>query len=92
MLVHTKITTNYEYNYILMFHDLYSSSNTNRPIKSSRMRSMGRVLGMGNRTAAFRVFVAKPDGKRPLGRNRRRWEDIIKTDLKEIDLGGRGLN
>jgi len=47
---------------------------------------------MGNRTAAFRGFVAKPDGKRPLGRNTRHWEDNIKTDLKEIGLGGRGLN
>jgi hypothetical protein len=47
---------------------------------------------MGKRTAASRVFVAKTEGKRPLGRNRRRWEDNIKTDLKEIGLGGRGLN
>jgi hypothetical protein len=74
-----------------MFYDLYSS-NFNRPIKASRMRWMGHVLRVGERTGAFRVFVARPEGKRPLGKNRRRWEDNIKTDLKEIGFGGRELN
>jgi hypothetical protein len=47
---------------------------------------------MGERTGTFRVFLARSDGKRALGKNMRRWEDNIKTDLKEIGLGGRGLN
>jgi hypothetical protein len=47
------------------------------------MRYRGRVLHKGKKTGAFRVFVAKPEGKSPLGRNRRRWEDNIKTDLKK---------
>jgi len=42
----------------------------------------------GERTAAYRVFVGKPEGKRSLGRPRRRWDDNIKMDLQELRCGG----
>jgi len=43
---------------------------------------------MGERRGVYRVLVEKPEGKRPLGRPRRRWEDYIKMDLQEIGCGG----
>jgi hypothetical protein len=43
---------------------------------------------MGERRGVYRVLVGKPEGKRPLGRPRRRWEDNIKMDLQEVGLGG----
>jgi hypothetical protein len=43
---------------------------------------------MGERRGAYRVLVGKPEGKRPLGRPRHRWEDIIKMDLKEVGMEG----
>ena len=45
---------------------------------------MGHVACMGERRRVFRVLVAKPEGKRPLGKRRPRWEDNIKMDLKEV--------
>ena len=45
------------------------------------------VARMGKRRGAYRVFVGKPEGKRPLGRTRRRWEDNIKMDLQEVGCG-----
>jgi hypothetical protein len=42
---------------------------------------------MGERRGAYRVLVGKPEGRRPLGRPRRRWEDNIKTDLREVEWG-----
>jgi hypothetical protein len=45
---------------------------------------------MGERRGAYRVLVGKPDGRRPLGRPRRRWEDNIKMDLREV--GWEGMN
>jgi len=50
-------------------------------IKWRRMRWEGHVAHMGDRRGVFRVLVGKPDGKRPLGRPRRRWDDNIKMDL-----------
>jgi hypothetical protein len=52
-------------------------------IKSRRMRWAGNVARMGPRNA-YRIFVGKPEGKRPLGRPRRRWVDNIKMDLRNI--------
>jgi hypothetical protein len=50
---------------------------------------MGRVCSAyGERIGVHRVMVGKPEGKRPLGRPRRRWEDNIKMDLKEVGCGG----
>ena len=43
---------------------------------------------MGERRGVYRVFVGKPEGKRPLGRHRRRWKYNIKTDLQEVGCGG----
>ena len=64
--------------------DLYSSTNIVRVIKSRRMRWAGHVARMGERRAAYRVLVGKPEGKRPLGRPRHRWEENIKMDLQEV--------
>jgi len=50
-------------------------------VKSRRMRWEGHVTFMGERRGLHRVLVGKPEGKRPLGRTRRRWEDNIKMDL-----------
>jgi hypothetical protein len=65
-------------------HNLYSPPDIIRQIKSRRMRWAGHVARMGEGRNVYRVLVGKPEGKRPLGRPRRRWEDGIKTDLTEI--------
>jgi hypothetical protein len=69
-------------------HDLYSSPNIVRVIKSRRMRWAGHVARMGEGRGAYRVLVGRPEGKRPLGRPRRRWEYNIKMDLGEIGIDG----
>jgi hypothetical protein len=70
-------------------NDLYSSPNIVRVIKSRRMRwgGGGHVAGMWERRGVYRFLVEKPEGKRPLGGPRRRWEDNIKTDLQEVGCG-----
>ena len=65
---------------------LYSSTNFVRVIKW-RMRLARHVAWMGKRRGVYRVLVGNLKGKRPLGRTRRRWEDNIKMDLQEVDLG-----
>jgi hypothetical protein len=67
-------------------HGLYSSPNNVRVIKSRRMRWAGHVARMGEGRGAYRVLVGRPEGKIPLGRPRRRWEDNIKIDLREIAI------
>jgi len=52
------------------------------------MRLTGNVARMEERRGIYRVLVGKPEGKRPLGRPRRRWEDNIKMDLWEVRCGG----
>jgi hypothetical protein len=69
-------------------HSLYSSPNIVRVIKSRRMRWAGHVARMGEGRGVYRVLVGRPKGKRPLGRPRRRWEDNIKMDLREIGIDG----
>jgi hypothetical protein len=64
-------------------HILYSSPNIIRQIKSRRMRWAGHVARMGEERNVYRGLMGKPEGKRPLGRPRRRWEDGIKMDLGE---------
>jgi hypothetical protein len=67
-------------------HNLYSSPSIIRIIKSRRMRWAGHVTRMGEKRNVYRLLVGKPEGKRPLGRPRRRWIDNIKIDLLEIGL------
>ena len=69
-------------------NNLYCSPNIGRVIKSRRMRWAGYVARMGEDRGLYRVLVGKPEGKRPLGRPRRRWEDNIKMDLQEVGCGG----
>jgi hypothetical protein len=70
------------------FHNLYSSLNIVRVIKSRGMRWAGHVTRRGEGRGVYRVLVGRPKGKRPLGRPRSRWEDNIKMDLREIGLDG----
>ncbi|KAJ4446783.1 hypothetical protein ANN_13481 [Periplaneta americana] len=70
-------------------HALYSSPDIIRNIKSRRLRWAGHVARMGESRNAYRVLVGRPEGKRPLGRPRRRWEDNIKMDLREVGYDDR---
>jgi hypothetical protein len=70
-------------------NDLYSLPNMVRVVKKRRMRWAGHVVHMGEERRVHRVLVGKPEGKRPLGRPRHRWEDNIKMDVQEVG-GGRG--
>ena len=65
-------------------HALYYSPNIIRNLKSRRLRWAGHVARMEQSRNAQRVLVGKTEGKRPLGRPRRRWEDNIKMDLREV--------
>ncbi|KAJ4438956.1 hypothetical protein ANN_14910 [Periplaneta americana] len=69
-------------------HALHSSPDIIRTIKSRRLRWAGHVARMGEPRNAYRVLVGRPEGKRPLGRPRRRWEDNIKMDLMEEGYDG----
>jgi hypothetical protein len=63
---------------------LYSSPNSIRHIKSRRMRWAGHLARMGEQRNLFKVLMGKPEGKRPLGRPRSKWEDGIRINLREI--------
>jgi hypothetical protein len=65
-------------------HGLYSSPSIVRMIEARRMRWAGHVARMGAVRGAYNILVGMPEGRRPLGRPRRRWEDNIKMDLREI--------
>ena len=67
--------------------DLYSSPNIVLVVKSRRMRWAGHVARMEEARGVHKVLVGKPEGKRPLGRPRRTWEDNIKMDLEEVGSG-----
>jgi hypothetical protein len=73
-------------------NDLYCSPNIVRVIKPRGMRWAGHVARIGERRGVYRVSVGKPEGKRPLGINRRRWEDNIKIHLQEVGCGGLELD
>jgi hypothetical protein len=62
-------------------HDLYSSTDIIRQIKSRRIRWAGHLARMGGRRKVYKVLVGKHEGKRPLGRRRYSWEDGISMDL-----------
>jgi len=68
-------------------NDMYCSPNIVRVIKSRRMRWAGHVARVGKKKGGYRVLMGKPEGKRPRGRPRRRWEDNIKMDLQEVGCG-----
>ena len=65
----------------------WTSPNIVRVIKSRRMIWAGHVVRMGEERGVYRVLVGKPEGKRPLGRPRRRWVDNIRMDLQEVGCG-----
>jgi hypothetical protein len=69
-------------------HSLYSSPNIVRVIKSRGMRWAGYVARMGEGRGVYKVLVGGPESKSPLERPRRRWEDNIKMDLREIGIDG----
>jgi hypothetical protein len=64
--------------------DLYSSSSIIRIIKSRRTGWAGYVAQMGEKRTEYKILLGKPEGKRPLGRPRRRWVDNIRMDLREV--------
>jgi hypothetical protein len=69
-------------------HNLYSSPDIITQVKSRRMRWAGHVACMREERKVYKVLEGKPEGKRPLGRPRHRWQNGIRMDLKEIGLGG----
>jgi len=68
-------------------NDLYSSPNIVRVIKSRRMRWAGHVARMGEERGVYSVLVGKTEGRKPLGRPRRRWVDNIRMELQEVGCG-----
>ena len=74
----------------MLVSHLNSSSNIVRVIKSRRMKWAGQIARMGERRGVYRVLVGKREGKRPLWRPRRRWEDNVKIDLQEVGCGDVG--
>jgi hypothetical protein len=77
-----KLIHNLRSRYNEELHNWYSSSSTIRMLKSRRMIWAGNVVRMGEKRNAFRILVGQPEGKRLLGRPRRRWVDVIKMDLR----------
>jgi hypothetical protein len=67
--------------------DLYTSPSIIRIIKSRRMRWVGHIVRIGEKRTAYRLLVGKPEGKRPLGRRRRRCVDNIRMELGEVGWG-----
>jgi hypothetical protein len=76
-------------------HNLYTSPNIIRVIKYRGVKWAGYVARMGGMRSAFKILVGKPEGKRPLGRSARGWDDNIRMDLRETGwdcgLGSSGL-
>jgi hypothetical protein len=68
-------------------HGLYSSSSIVRAIKTRRVRLVGHVACMWEVRGGYNILVGRPEGRRPLGRPRRRWKDNIKMDLRGIGFG-----
>jgi hypothetical protein len=69
------------------FRDFYTSPSIIRIIKSRRMRWAGHVARMGEKRIAYRLLVGKPEGRRPLGRQRHRRVDNIRMDFVEVGWG-----
>ena len=79
-----EITGEWRKLHIAELHALYSSPNIIRNLKSRRLRWAGRVARLKQFRNAYRVLVGKPESRRPLGRPRRRWDENIKMDLREV--------
>ena len=79
---------NYSQEFIYLTVIYLALKSLSQVVKSRRMRWAGHVARMGEEIVVHRVLVGKPEGKRPLRRPRRRWEDNIKMDLQEV--GGAG--
>jgi hypothetical protein len=79
-----EVTGDWRELHIEELRNLYCSPGMIRMIKSQSMRWAGHVARMGKKRNAYRISAGKPEGKRPLGRIRRRWIDNIKMDLREI--------
>jgi hypothetical protein len=71
----------------LHYNALYFSRNTIRVMNSRRLRWAGHVAHMRERRGAYRALVGEPEGRGPLGRPRRKWEDNIKMDVREVSRG-----
>jgi hypothetical protein len=84
-----KVTGEWRNLYNEELNDLYSLPNIVWVVKSRRMRWAGHGTRMGEERGVHRVLVGKPEGKRPMGRPRRRWEGNDRMDLQEV-RGGRG--
>jgi hypothetical protein len=69
-------------------HNLCSSPDIVRKVKSRRMRWVGHAARMGEERKVYKVLVGKSEERRPLGKPRHRWEDGIRMDLSETGLGG----
>jgi hypothetical protein len=80
----TKVTGEWRKVHNEELNGLYSSPSIVRVIKLRRMRWVGNAARVGRRRGVYRVFMGKPEGKRPLGRPRRRWENNIKMDLQDL--------
>jgi hypothetical protein len=73
-------------------HNLYSSPDIIRQVKSRQMRWAGHMARMEEEIKLHKVLMGKPEGKRPLERPRRRWEHGIRMDHRETGFGGCGLD
>jgi len=72
---------------VLELNDLYTSPNILRVIKSRIMKWVGHVARMGEERGVYRFLVGKPEGRRTMGRPRRRWVDNIRMGLQEVGCG-----
>ena len=68
---------------------MYSSPNIIRVIKSRRLKWAGHIESMGASKGAYEILVGKPDVRKALGRQTHRLDNIIKMDLREVELGHR---
>jgi hypothetical protein len=83
-----KVTGEWRRLYNKELNDLYTSPNIIRVIKSRKMRWAGHVARMGDKRGTHWILVGRPEGRRPLGRLRCRWEDNIEMDLQDVGWGG----
>jgi len=67
-------------------HGLYDSPDVVKIMKSRRLRWAGHIARMGEKRRLYSILVGRPDGRKPFGRPRRRWEDNIRRDLREIGV------